>query len=403
MQSDPLLSGKELAERAVESYQENFQSSPAVLSQAPGRLEILGNHTDYNNGFILSIALDLSIVIAGGQEEGSPSRLAAWSSSFNERVEAGLEKILPAEDSWINYPLGVLREIRESGIRLPSINLAVESSLPVGAGVSSSAALELATAEAAYGMLGGRPATPLEQAQLCQRAENDFVGVPCGILDQFSSLFGLRDHVLFLDCDTLHYDRIPLPDSEVAVVIADSGVQHELVDGKYAGLRSHCRRATQKISELLERKISSLRQVSLEEFVDCREYIEEEDRRRAEHVIRENSRVLAGVEALRRGDLGKLGELMLQSHSSSRDLFGNSCAELDFLIESAAELPGFIGGKLSGGGFGGATVNLVEQNAAVDFQHRLEESCRNRLKTPARTFLTTIGDGARLLGNPQES
>lgn len=403
MLSDPLLSGKELAERAVESYRENFQSSPAVLSQAPGRLEILGNHTDYNNGFILSIALDLSIVIAGGQEEVSPRRLAAWSSCFNERVEAGLEEILPAEDSWINYPLGVLREIRESGIRLPSINIAVESSLPVGAGVSSSAALELATAEAAYGMLGGRPATPLEQAQLCQRAENDFVGVPCGILDQFSSLFGLRDHVLFLDCDTLHYDRIPLPDSEVAVVIADSGVQHELVDGKYAGLRSHCRRATQKISELLERKISSLRQVSLEEFTDCSEYIEEEDRRRAEHVIRENSRVLAGVEALRRGDLGKLGELMLQSHSSSRDLFGNSCAELDFLIESAAELPGFIGGKLSGGGFGGATVNLVEQNAAVEFQHRLDESCRNRLKTPARTFLTTIGDGARLLGNPQES
>ena len=403
MQSDPLLSGKELAERAVESYQENFQSSPAVLSQAPGRLEILGNHTDYNNGFILSIALDLSIVIAGGQEEGSPSRLAAWSSSFNERVEAGLEKILPAEDSWINYPLGVLREIRESGIRLPSINLAVESSLPVGAGVSSSAALELATAEAAYGMLGGRPATPLEQAQLCQRAENDFVGVPCGILDQFSSLFGLRDHVLFLDCDTLDYDRIALPGSEVAVVIADSGVQHELVDGKYAALRSHCRRATQKIGELLGREISSLRQVSLDEFLGCREQLDEEDRRRAEHVIRENSRVLAGVEALRRGDLGKLGELMLQSHSSSRDLFGNSCAELDFLIESAAELPGFIGGKLSGGGFGGATVNLVEQNAAVDFQHRLEESCRNRLKTPARTFLTTIGDGARLLGNPQES
>ena len=375
MLSDPLLSSKELAERAVESYRENFQSSPAVLS----------------------------IVIAGGQEEGSPRRLAAWSSCFNERVEAGLEEILPAEDSWINYPLGVLREIRESGIRLPSINLAVESSLPVGAGVSSSAALELATAEAAYGMLGGRPATPLEQAQLCQRAENDFVGVPCGILDQFSSLFGLRDHVLFLDCDTLDYDRIPLPGSEVAVVIADSGVQHELVDGKYAGLRSHCRRATQKISELLGREISSLRQVSLEEFIDCSEYIEEEDRRRAEHVIRENSRVLAGVEALRRGDPGKLGELMLQSHSSSRDLFGNSCAELDFLVDSAAELPGFIGGKLSGGGFGGATVNLVEQNAAVEFQQRLAESCRNRLKAPVRTFLTTIGDGARLLGKPQES
>ena len=403
MLSAPLRSGEELAERAVENYRENFDSSPEVLSQAPGRLEILGNHTDYNNGYILSIALDLSVVIAAGQEETSPRRLAAWSSGLNERVEAGLEEIRPAGDSWINYPLGVLREIRRSGIRLPSINLAIESSLPVGAGVSSSAALELATAEAAYGMLGGRPTTPLEQAQLCQRAENDFVGVPCGILDQFSSLFGLRDHVLFLDCDTLDYDRIALPGSEIAVVIADSGVQHELVDGKYARLRSHCRRATQKIGELLGREISSLRQVSLDEFLGCSEQIDEEDRRRAEHVIRENGRVLEGVEALRRGDPGRLGELMLQSHSSSRDLFGNSCDELDFLIESATGLPGFIGGKLSGGGFGGATVNLVEQNAAVEFQQRLAEACSNRLAAPARTFLTKIGDGARLLGKPQRS
>ena len=403
MLSAPLRSGEELAERAVENYRENFDSSPEVLSQAPGRLEILGNHTDYNNGYILSIALDLSVVIAAGQEETSPRRLAAWSSGLNERVEAGLEEISPAGDSWINYPLGVLREIRKSGIRLPSINLAIESSLPVGAGVSSSAALELATAEAAYGMLGGRPTTPLEQAQLCQRAENDFVGVPCGILDQFSSLFGLRDHVLFLDCDTLDYDRIALPGSEIAVVIADSGVQHELVDGKYARLRSHCRRATQKIGELLGREISSLRQVSLDEFLGCSEQIDEEDRRRAEHVIRENGRVLEGVKALRRGDPGRLGELMLQSHSSSRDLFGNSCDELDFLIESATGLPGFIGGKLSGGGFGGATVNLVEQNAAVEFQQRLAEACSNRLAAPARTFLTKIGDGARLLGKPQRS
>lgn len=403
MLSDPLLSGEELAERAVESYRENFQSSPGVLSQAPGRLEILGNHTDYNNGYILSIALELSIVIAGGQEESSPRRLAAWSSVFNERVEGDLEEISPVRDSWINYPLGVLHEIEETGVRLPSINLAVESSLPVGAGVSSSAALELATAEAAYGLFGGRPATPLDQARLCQRAENDFVGVPCGILDQFSSLFGRRNHVLFLDCDSLDYDRIPLGGSEIAVVIADSGVQHELVDGQYARLRSHCRRATRKISELLGKKIPSLRQVSLGEFMDCCEYIEEEDRMRAEHVIRENTRVLAGVEALRREDHGKLGELMLQSHYSSRDLLGNSCAELDFLIEAAAGLPGFIGGKLSGGGFGGATVNLVEQNAAVEFQQRLAESCRNRLAAPLRTFLTRIGDGARLLGEPQES
>lgn len=400
MASELPLSGEELAGRASENYEKNFYSPPAVLSRAPGRLEILGNHTDYNNGFILSIALELSVVIAAGQEETSRRRLAAWSSVFNERVEADLERIFPVADSWINYPLGVLREIGESGIRLSSMNLAVESSLPLGAGMSSSAALELATAEAAYGMLGGRPATPLEQAQLCQRAENSFVGVPCGILDQFSSLFGRRDHVLFLDCHTFDYDRIPLPRERIAVVIADSGVRHELIDGQYARLRAHCRRAMKKIGEVLGKKIHSLRQVSIEEFMDCRASIEEEDRKRAEHVIRENSRVLAGVEALRRGDPGRLGELMLQSHSSSRDLLGNSCAELDFLVESASSLPGFIGGKLSGGGFGGATVNLVEQDAAEEFQARLASACANRFAAPVRIFVTKIGNGARLLGKP---
>ena len=403
MLSDSLLSGEELARCAVKSYRKNFESSPEVLAQAPGRLEILGNHTDYNNGLILSIALDLSVVIAAGQEEGRPCRLAAWSSGVKEWLEAGLEESRPVGNSWINYPLGVLREIKAAGIRLPSINISVESSLPVGAGVSSSAALELATAEAVYGMLGGRPATPMEQAQLCRRAENDFVGVPCGLLDQFSSLFGLRKHVLFLDCDTLDYDRIPLAGAELAVVIADSGVQHELVDGQYARLRAHCERATGRINELLDREIHSLRQVSLDEFLECSEQIEEEDRRRAEHVIRENGRVLEGVEALRRGDPGQLGELMLLSHASSRDLFGNSCAELDYLVETAAGLPGFIGAKLSGGGFGGATVNLVKQEDAEEFRQKLEEGASKRFATPARTFLTKIGDGARLLGKLPES
>ncbi|MEC9349498.1 MAG: galactokinase family protein, partial [Planctomycetota bacterium] len=210
MMSERSPACKDLAERARKSYREQFGSDPGILARAPGRLELLGNHTDYNNGYILSVALELAVVLAAGKDETSPSRLAGWSSELNERIDACLEKPAPLAGAWINYPLGVLREIMEGGIRLPSINLAVESSLPSGAGASSSAALELATAEAVYGLLGGRPEEPMEIAKLCRRAENDFVGVPCGIMDQFSALFGKRDHVLFLDCKTLTYERLPL-------------------------------------------------------------------------------------------------------------------------------------------------------------------------------------------------
>ena len=388
---------EQLALQARASYEEQFQAAPQVLSRAPGRLEILGNHTDYNNGYILSVALELSVVIAAGQEKTSRRQLVAWSSVFNERIDASLDKVEPVADSWINYPLGVLRELERSGIRLPSINLAIESSLPTGAGVASSAALELATAEAVYGMLGGRPGDPMEEARLCRRAENDFVGVPCGILDQFSSLFGKHGHFLFLDCGTLEYSRVPLSGAGIEIVIADSRVKHELIDGQYARLRSQCTRAARQIGELLGRKVPSLRDVGLEEFLDCRDGIEEEYRKPAEHVIRENNRVLSGVEALRRGDTGRLGELMLESHSSSRDLLGNSCDELDFLVETASGLPGFIGGKLSGGGFGGATVNLVEQNSAGEFQEQLALQWADRFAAPLRTFQTKIGAGAQLL------
>ena len=388
---------KELAERARKNYRKQFRSDPGILARAPGRLELLGNHTDYNNGYILSVALELAVVLAAGKDETSPRRLAGWSSELNERIDADLEEPSPLAGSWINYPLGVLREIMEGGRLLPSINLAVESSLPSGAGVSSSAALELATAEAAYGLVGGRPEEPMEIAKLCRRAENDFVGVPCGILDQFSALFGKRDHVLFLDCKTLAYERLPLRGSRVALVIADSEVQHQLTDGQYARLRAHCESAAGQLAETLGRPVPSLREVTLEEFLECRDTIEPEARRRAEHVLRENGRVLEGIEALRNGDSGKLGELMVESHASSRDLFGNSCEELDFLVEAASGLPGFIGGKLSGGGFGGATVNLVEENSAAEFQAGLAEKWTARFMKPLRIFETNIGNGAQLL------
>jgi galactokinase len=386
---------EELLDKAAATYRRRFGAEPQALAWAPGRLEILGNHTDYNGGFVLSVALEHGIAAAAGELPGRRRAVEVWSAAFDELVEISLEQIEPAEPAWANYPRGVLREIERSGTALRGFRLALESSLPAGAGVSSSAALELAVAEAAYALSGGRPREPMEEAKLCQRAEVEFVGVPCGLLDQFSSLFGRKGHALFLDCATLEHERLPLGRDDLALVIAESGVQHALRDGQYAALRRHCERAAERLGALLGRSVRQLRDVGLDELLRAGDRLPPEERRRAEHVVRENARVLAGREALRSGRLETLGRLMLESHASSRDLFGNSCPELDFLVARAEELEGFLGGKLTGGGFGGSTVNLVASAEVERFSARLGESFARRFGRPLRLLSTAAGEGAR--------
>ncbi|HLU47876.1 MAG TPA: galactokinase [Planctomycetota bacterium] len=388
-------------ELAVRRFREVYGAEPAIVARAPGRLEILGNHTDYNDGFILSAALELAIAAAADRSIEAPSRALLWSEALEpgskpiERVIDGTET---PSSTWTDYPVGVLREARKRGVDPGRLRLAFATSLPMGAGVSSSAALELTTAEAAFELAGGRPSDPMEVAKLAQRAEVEFVGVPCGLLDQFSSVFGAKDHVLFLDCRTLEWDRVPLnapgrPD--VRLVIADTGTKHALADGKYRELRARCEAAAERLSTLLGRPVPKLRDVTLDEFLSVAADIDSDDRRRAEHVIRENDRVLRGRRALREGRVDELGRLMLDSHASSRDLFGNSTGELDFLVDAASSLSGFIGAKLSGGGFGGATAHLVEAARAEAFVAELDRRWRARFGRPLAAWITRPGDGSR--------
>jgi galactokinase len=389
-------SALEIVERACGSFTERHGEPPQAVGWAPGRTEILGNHTDYNRGYVLSAAVDLGIAVAAGEQPSAQSnRIDLWSGNLRNAVAADSRDLRPLKGSWANYPLGVLVELQRSGVPVGGLRLVIESSLPSGAGVSSSAALELATAEAVYALRGGRPADPMEEAKLCQRAEVDFAGVPCGLLDQFSSLFGLRDHALFLDCASLEYERLAVGTSDVRLVIADSGVKHALADGEYARLRRSCEDAVRRLAPLLGRRLGSLRDVRLEELLLHAEGLEPDERRRAEHVLRENDRVLRGRDALRRSDLAELGRLMLESHASSRDLFGNSCLELDYLVAEAATLPGFLGGKLCGGGFGGATVHLVSAAEVRRFAQELSARYEQRFRRPLRAFAAAFGDGAR--------
>jgi galactokinase len=296
---------------------------------------------------------------------------------------------------WADYPKGVLRELLAAGVPLEGMRLAIAANLPSGAGVSSSAALELATAEAAYGLFGGRPTDPMEEALLCQRAEAEFVGMPCGLLDQFSSLFARSDSALFLDCATREWSRLPLGRA-VSLVLADTRVKHALVDGKYAELRRSCENAARRLGEVLGKRVRFLRDVTAEDLERGGGELPPEDRRRAEHVVAENARVLRGKALLEEGRFDGLGALLVESHASSRDLLGNSCPELDVLVEEAARLPGFLGGKLCGGGFGGSTVNLVEPKWVEDFALALGRRYQARTGKEPRLLLAGVGDGARV-------
>lgn len=384
---------RKLLSRSIAVFEKAYGHRPTCQSSAPGRVELLGNHTDYNGGYVLSVALELGVCVCAAPLAGE-DRVELWSEEYGEKVSFDLDSISRIEGCWSNYPRGVVLELLRAGVPVRGTRMSVSATLPAGAGVSSSAALELATAEALHELYGGRPEDRMEEAKLCQRAEASFVGMPCGLLDQFSSAFGKPGCFLFLDCDTLEHEQVEGPGPEPQIVVADSGVKHALVDGKYASLRASCQRAARRLGELLGRPVRFLRDVSPPELAGLARQLAPEDRPRAEHVVNENQRVLEGIRAIRTGDYAGFGARMFASHASSRDLFGNSTAELDFLVAAAAEMPGCLGAKLTGGGFGGSTVNLVEEGCEEEFRRTLAAAYRSRIGRELRTFVSGIGGGA---------
>ncbi|RJP32816.1 MAG: galactokinase [Candidatus Omnitrophota bacterium] len=379
----------------AELYQERYGASPAAASKAPGRVEILGNHTDYNGGYVLTVALDKAITIHG--ERLDEPFVTVYSSVFDEENRFPIHELQrDPNHPWANYVKGVLFELKQAGIEWGGFRAVIAGNLPIGAGVSSSAALEMAVAffvQALYPYQMEK----MQLAKLCQRAENNFVGMPCGILDQFSSIFGENNAFLFLDCDTLEHKVLPLPSPAPAIILCNTHVKHELVESEYKTRRRQCEAAAQTISEHIGRPVRFLRDISLIEFKDFEDMLDNVLRCRARHVMYENQRVLHGVSALQIKDLSHLGELMRLSHSSSRDLFENSCEELDVLVEEAQTIKGCIGMKLTGGGFGGCTVNLVESDKVDSFTQVIRERYAARTGRECDTMVCGIGEGAGIV------
>jgi galactokinase len=379
------------ANQLADAFQREFRAPPQVFS-APGRVNLIGEHTDYNQGFVLPSAIGFYVRIAIAPR--TDQKLLLRSTEFKETFDFELDD-LPTQKlrAWCDYVVGVAVRLAQTGHSLKGANLLIHGEVPMGAGLSSSAALEVATA-LALGSLNPSQLRLQNIPSLCQRAENEFVGARVGIMDPFVSCFGQEDHAVLLDCRSLAYELVPIPQS-VKFVISNTKVKHELSGGEYNRRREECEEAVKLLSGRYP-EIRSLRDVSLAHLAAFGESMPPVLYKRSAHVISENNRVIHAAKWFRAGDLSRVGELMRESHRSLRDDYQVSCRELDLMVEAADGLPGYYGGRMTGGGFGGCTVNLVEANHAPAFAEQIAERYLKATSIAPDIFICSPANGAAL-------
>ena len=365
-------------------FEEAFDggSDGVVVARAPGRVNLIGEHTDYNDGFVLPVPLDRSLWAAGRRTEADEVRL--YADDFRERMSFRLGEIRYDDGHrWANYVMGVVKVFLETGYDLGGADVALKGDVPLGAGLSSSAALEMATARLLLGMFD-LEVDPVELAYMCKQAENEFVGVECGIMDQFVSALGVEGSALLIDCRTNEYEQIPLARG-FDVVIVNTMVKRELTSSAYNERRRQCSEGVRLLSGRLPR-VEALRDVSIEDLERNLDLLPPVIARRCRHVVSENARVLEAAEALRRGDMTGFGASMYESHESLRADYEVSCMELDTLVETARAIPGTVGARMTGAGFGGCTVNIVEGNLTDGFSEQIKERYRQATGIRAEVY-----------------
>jgi galactokinase len=362
----------------------------ARVFRAPGRVNLIGEHTDYNDGFVMPAAIDFYTWVALAPR--SDRRLVIHSENLSESAEFDLDA--PARGPrhhWSDYVFGVAVMLEEAGHRLRGAGMLIRSDVPMGAGLSSSAAIEVSTG---FGLLGnsGIEVNRVELAKLCQRAENEFVGMRCGIMDQFISCSGHAGKALMLDCRSLDYKLLPLP-SQVSLVICNTMVRHELASGEYNKRREECEAGVQGLRQNLP-NVRALRDVSLADLEKYGGDLPDVVFRRCRHVVSENARVTDAAAALERADLATFGRLMAESHRSLREDYEVSCAELDLMVELANKAPGVIGARMTGGGFGGCTINLVENASLDDFRSSVARGYERETGRAPEIYVSKPAEGA---------
>ncbi|HWA94694.1 MAG TPA: galactokinase [Terracidiphilus sp.] len=374
-------------------HRKRFQSEPAVFA-APGRVNLIGEHTDYAEGFVMPAAINYATLAAISPRDDG--KIVLYSENYGEETSYEASE-LPKKprNHWSDYPMGVLSILAGEGQTIPGFSMSLWGDVPVAAGLSSSAALEVATAFAVTSLTGVTYPGPV-MAKLCQRSENEFVGASSGIMDQFISVNGEEDHALLLDCRDLSFKLAPIP-HDVALVIANTMVKHSVAGGDYATRRTEAEAAC-AIIDGHRGGVPFLRDATLEDLEKWGREMEPKSLMRARHIISENLRTVAACDALMKGDMKTLGRLMAEAHWSYSKDFEASCVEADTMVELAQDLPGLIGARLTGGGFGGCTINLVEQAKAEEFTRMLGERYEKKMGIKPDIFICHASGGARKLG-----
>lgn len=383
-----------MKETVLKKFEEIFGDIKDVnVYFAPGRVNMIGEHTDYNGGHVFPCALTIGTYAAARKR--ADDKLRFYSMNFDSLgvIESSIVDLKPEKEAeWTNYPKGVMWAFEKRGFKMPcGLDIVLNGNIPNGSGLSSSASLEVVTGYMLRDLFGF-DVTNVDLALIGQYSENNFNGMNCGIMDQFASAMGKKDNAIFLDTADLSYEYAPLVLEGAKIVVTNSKVKHSLVDSEYNVRRSECEKALEELQTVVD--IKGLGDLSEEQFEQYKSAIKDDVRvRRAKHAVYENQRTIRAVEALKNNDLKLFGELMNASHVSLRDDYQVSCDEIDVLVEEAWKVPGVIGSRITGGGFGGCTVSIVKEEAVTEFQEKVGAAYRERVGKDADFYVVEIGDG----------
>ena len=374
------------------AFQKKFGTTCLVV-RSPGRVNLIGEHTDYNNGFVLPAAIDKAAYVAIAKR--TDNKVMMYATAFNQDFEISLKEIKTTTLGWPNYILGVIDQIQKTGVELGGCNLLIDGDIPIGAGLSSSAALECATLFA-FNELFGLQFTRIQMAFMAQKAEHDFAGVHCGLMDMFASLFGKKGHVIKLDCRSLEYEYVPLDIKGYKILLLNTNVKHELSSSEYNTRRIQCEQGITWIQQQ-EPTVNSLRDATIEML---EKYVLPKDiliYNRCKYVVEENRRLISACADLENGNIEALGKKMFATHEGLKSLYEVSCPELDFLVDQVKGHPAVLGARMMGGGFGGCTINIVKEEAIESLVAMLEPLYEKHTQKQLSHYIASIEAGTSML------
>lgn len=383
------MKDKEIVSQVREAYQQKYIDIPLLVS-SPGRVNIIGEHTDYNEGFVLPAAIDKAAYAAIGKRDDNNIHL--YSPAFNEELQMDIASVKPVEEGWANYVLGVVDQLQKNGFHPGGFNMVINGDVPIGAGLSSSAAMECATGLALKETFGF-DIEKRKMARMAQLAEHTFAGVKCGIMDMFASIFGKKNHLIKLDCRSLEFDYVPIAMRGIRIVLMNTNVKHSLASSEYNTRRAQCEEGVALVRNKYP-EVNSLRDVSVDMLDECVKSADEVVHRRCKYVVEENERLLTGCEDLEKGDVVSLGKKIFRSHEGLSKEYEVSCKELDYLVEQVKGNKNVVGARMMGGGFGGCTINLVKEEAIDDLVANVKANYERDMEKELTVYVAEIEDGS---------